>query len=291
MTQMNPKTVSVSVSRLPPWLLLCLFACAAGGCTIAYHPEQQSNLLKLYHNSPDGRAPEFDLQWAEAALRALCGDFDVPMEKFTPVEVYIDCREESGGSYFNRLTKTLTLSRGQEELPVLFIHELTHLLLDQIHSQPPYWVDQGLAEYMESRAYGAIFWPRIGLLPAFLDMPLVDLRAIAENREADLRDRVSREAVELGWSWAKPLIHYLISHRWREWPLSLRLRRLAELNDVDLVDIDPGFQEFCRDFNPVNEFLRDYREAPPEQRLLLRSGLLWRFPESYPQILGRLERE
>ena len=137
---------------------MTLLGCVTfSGCSISYQNHHRSKNLLLFHNAHPAKntltelAPDLDPAWAEEVLVMLVEEFAVEIEKIAPVKVFMDHRDWAKSSRFNRLTKTIVLKVGQARLPRLYLHELTHLLLDHIDGAPPYWVDQGLSIYMESR--------------------------------------------------------------------------------------------------------------------------------------------
>lgn len=270
------------------WISLPVFT-VLSGCTIAYREQHRTELLRIYHNSQE-HAVEFDAAWAEMALRTLAAEFGLELSEVAPIYVYFDCdRESARASRFNRFTKSIVLKVGQAELPRLYIHEVTHLLLDQIDGLPPYWVDQGLAEYMESRSRRAVLPGQTELLPPFLERRGEVLWQMGLAQEADLaRVHLSRQAIDEGLGWASPFIHYLLRHLWAGRLFPAQVRRLMELSDADLDQIAPDFLEFCRNYNPMDEFLTEYSSAPRLHRLAIIRELRGRFRREAAGILDHL---
>ncbi len=274
--------------RVLLWISLSVFT-VLSGCTIAYREQHRTALLRIYHNSQD-HAVEFDAAWAEMALRSLAEEFGLELSEIAPIYVYFDCdRESPRASRFNRFTKSIVLKVGQAELPRLYVHEVTHLLLDQIDGSPPYWVDQGLAEYMESRSRRAALPGQTELLPPWLERRGEVLWQMGMAQEEDLaRVHLSRQAIDEGLGWAAPFIHYLLRQRWAGRPFPVQVRRLTELSDADLDQIAPDFLEFCRNYNPVVELLTEYLNAPRPHRLAILRELKGRFRREAARILDQL---
>ena len=214
--------------------------------------------------------------WAEMTLRTLSSEFAIPLESVSPVDVYIDCDEASRSpSRFNRFTKAIVLNVGQADLPRLFIHEATHLFIDSINGSPWYWVDQGLAEYMESRC--PLMYPADLdlLLPPLLEVSPATLAAIGSASAREVPRRLSRRAIDEGWSWAPAFIHYLLEYRWADRTFSQKVRILMELDDDDVTELAPDFLAFFRSYDPAEDFLRRYEGSPRSGRLLLLGQLQW----------------
>ena len=142
------------------------------GCSIGYRSHHDSELLRLYRTSPvavaanseghghfeDGLVDshqsvkssesdrvsfvsEIEPAWAKEVLYVYEKDFEVALAQVAPVNVYIDHRPDSGEkSHFNRLTRSIVLKAGQAALPRIYLHELSHLFLNEIQSFPPYWI-------------------------------------------------------------------------------------------------------------------------------------------------------
>ena len=263
-----------------------------GGCTISYRNQHRSDSLRIYHNGAHDHVPGLNPSWAEGAIETLAHEFGLHDDRVTPVTVYVDCKSGAArGSHFNRFTQSIVLEEGQASLPFLFVHELTHLLLDQIDSSPPYWVDQGLAEYMESRAYIARRIPALGLGPAFLDRSGEAVRTIGVTSSSRFRDYFSSEAIDGGWGWAVPMIHYLLRERWARLPLASRIRRLVELTPADLDELSVGFLDYCRAYDDARELRGDYRTSEGDVRLALLSELSRRFPQRHRAVLEALHAD
>lgn len=274
------------------------------GCSIGYRNHHESDLLTVYRSDasssqidadeqdlgaesagsrrnlrssarPDNRknpgVNDIDPAWATGVLRIYERDFGVALEDVVPVRVYINCDEESDEkSHFNRLTHSIVLKVGQADLPRIYVHEVSHLFLNAVESFPPYWIDQGLAEYMESRYVGSPMNPWAELVPPGLDWSELVVRRIGSREGEDefegtgkpgapassiLKERLTREVIDEGRGLSVPFIHYLFAHRWREVSMAHKIRLLLELDEQDLEVLAPIFLEYCRHFNPVEEIL------------------------------------
>ena len=247
------------------------------GCSISYQKHHQTKHLNLFHNSDH---PPHDLNpvWAESVLEILSDEFGISLEDITPVDVYIDCNRNSRRpSRFNRLTKSIVLRVGQAEIHRLFIHEATHLLLDNIDSFPPYWIDQGLAEYMESRCQKSFSDVPHILLPALLEWTAVEIEKIGLASVDKALNRLSKESMDQGWGWATPFIHYLLRYRWADWPSASRYRRLIELTEEDVQQLAFAFIQFYRFFDLSEDYAKVYSSSNRSTRLALLRELHWRF--------------
>ncbi len=255
------------------------------GCSVNYQRLHHTELLRVYHNAPH---PPHDLNpvWAEQALVRLARELDVDLDRIAPVDVYVDCDEDSEKpSRFNRFTKSIFLRVGQAELPRLFIHELTHRLLDTLDGTPEYWVDQGLAEYMESRCGRSR--PDV-LLPPSLERSREEMARIGKSDPGDLPRRLGREAIDEGWSWTAPFVHFLLDHWWSDRSPAQKVRLLLDLRMADVEQLAQFFIDYCRTYDPEEEFLRQYRDAPPEVRIGLLGELHWRFHLERDRLLRTL---
>lgn len=249
------------------------------GCSIGYRSHHDSELLRLYRTSPVAAATnseghghfedglidshqsvkpsesdrvsfvsEIEPAWAKEVLYVYEKDFEVALAQVAPVNVYIDHRPDSGEkSHFNRLTRSIVLKAGQAALPRIYLHELSHLFLNEIQSFPPYWIDQGVAEYMESRYVGSPTNPwRPIVAPGLSRGALSVCTAFDGPIDSSLARHLSREAIDGGWGWSVQFIHYLFDHRWRDRPLPEKLRLLLALDEVERDSLAPAFLEYCR---------------------------------------------
>jgi hypothetical protein len=232
------------------------FLLLVSGC-VSYQPCHRSHLIDLRNavgsDSETRRILRRQAPWFEDAIVCMADDFQVPLHRVIPVMVYHDGVGSGGRSYYNRLTRSIVL-RGKVERAT-FVHELSHLLAHQVNSSPPYWSDQALAEYMETRFDGG---PGVRLLDRSRREPpplssgrgekeKYLLCCMAQAREpSEVLAHLSRDAVDEERGWGLMVVRYLFDDRWRSRPLPEKIRLLLRLREEEVAEIAPEVLEYCR---------------------------------------------
>ena len=238
---------------------VCLCALAllvSEGCSASYRRWHESRLLRFYGTPPDPRHAkakdrEFQDRWApwlEHTLIDMSEDFQVPLD--APVCVYHDAELDSGKSYYNRVTGAIVL-RGDLDRAA-YVHELSHLLTHRLVRSPPYWSDQALAEYMETRFAGSGS-PRERLTGAGRPPPpppdrvrRLTRHVASSDSPSDLLDHLSRSAVDEERGWGLLVVFYLFEEKWAGDEPGKKIRRLLSLTLSDVESLAPELVEYCR---------------------------------------------
>ena len=234
------------------WVALSLLL--VSGC-VSYQPCHRSHLIELRHAVGSDSETRSSLRrqapWFEDVIVCMVDEFQVPLHNVIPVRVYHD-GSPGGRSYYNRFTRSIVL-RGKVERAT-FVHELSHLLAHQVRLSPPYWPDQALAEYMESRFGGSgearLLDPlhaerRARSRPGEKEQYLLCCMARAEE-PAELLAHLSKSAVDEDRGWGVMVVRYLFEDRWRDRPLHEKIRLLLRLSDEQVEELAPEVLAYCR---------------------------------------------
>ncbi len=232
--------------------LSIVFLASLAGCAHPYRRSYSSPLASVY--TPSGfRDARSELQpfasWIDDAVVQMAGDFDVPLQVVIPVRVYHEGTLSAGRSYYNRFTRSIVL-RGSFD-PGVFAHELSHLLAHRVNASAPYWSDQALAEYMETRYFPS--HPAAGSGPIAVRQE--DRRAkmrhlirrIAEARASEeVLEHLTPRAIDEERGWGVIVVRYLFEERWNGEELSEKVRRFLALAPQETALIAPEIVAYCR---------------------------------------------
>lgn len=224
------------------------------GCSAAYRRVHESPLIAISAAEIRGigeevasAAPAF-----EDLVVSMADDYGVRLQDVIPIRVYIDGERPPAKSYYNRFTRAIVLC-GLPDTAV-FAHELSHLLSHRIASSPPYWSDQGLAEYMEARFDG-----KVGIRPGARSSGAAGAMESASERAGRLirlaagaRDpseilaHLTSKAEEEDRGWGVVVVRYLFESRWAGRPMSEKILDLFQLTESDVSAFAPAILEYCR---------------------------------------------
>jgi hypothetical protein len=231
-------------------LLSVSAAAVLAGCASSFRPCHRSPLIEVYATGDDPRAEILAPRFEDAVV-GLADEFGAHLDEVIPVQVYLDGHPDSGRSYFNPVTGSIVL-RGRLGVPV-FAHELSHLLARRIAGSPPYWVDQGLAEYMEERFVTDAAGDEGGEgggRPAEEGHRLRTGRLIAGIAAArdsgEVLAHLTRRAVDEDRSWGLLVVRYLFEGLWTPLPPPERIRRLLHLDDREVEELCPAILAYYR---------------------------------------------
>lgn len=225
-------------------LSLCLsgWLCLPG-CAFAYRECHESPLLEVYarKDAPGAREARSRAAIFEDSIVTMTEEFGVPLQDVIPVRVYVDA---PGRSYFNRITRSIVL-RGSPD-PVIFSHELSHLLTHHIDRSPTYWADQALAEYMETRGLvskgrKSKAENRGGEKSHYLIHRMAEARSTSEVLE-----HLTPQAVDEDRSWGLIVVRYLFESRWTGLSAPEKIRALLSLDREDVEAYAPDLLDYCR---------------------------------------------
>jgi hypothetical protein len=256
-------------------LALCLagWVCLPG-CALAYRECHESPLLTVYAKMDVPGAGEARNRAAsfEDSIIAMTEEFGVPLQDVIPVRVYVDGGSSSGRSYFNRITRSIVLGGSPD--PVIFSHELSHLLTHHILRSPPYWADQALAEYMETRVRGesrkaSAERRRTSSRPSKSSPDRSEekshylIRRMAEARSpAEVLDHLTPQAVDEDRSWGMIVVRYLFESRWAGLSAPEKIRALLSLEQEDVEAYAPDLLDYCRGADLLAGEDRRFRRWP-----------------------------
>ncbi len=249
---MEPTAAPVKSPPMKLRLVTILLLASLAGCAHSYRRSYSSPLVSVYTPSGD-RDARWEVEpfasWIDDAVVQMAGDFDVPLQLVIPVRVYHQSDPSTGRSYYNRFTGSIVL-RGTFD-PGVFAHELSHLLVHHVDASAPYWSDQALAEYMETRYYP--FRPAAGSDPvaARQEDRREKLRRlihrIADAREPqEVLDHLTPRAIDEERGWGVVVVRYLFEERWKKEELREKVRRLLALGAEETARVAPEIVAYCR---------------------------------------------